>query len=380
MKKKYAIYAANLFFGFHYAFTIYINSSYLLQFISSKTLNILYALGALLNILLLFLVPRILKKIKTKPLAIIVVVVQLLSVFALSKASGPISASILFIIQQGLGPIMLYCMDLFLEATLPNEKNTGRARAYFVTAINLAVLVSFFIISRIIVDNHFSPIYVLSALMLLPVLLILIFDLKEYKHEKEVVGLKSAWKFIEKDADTLRILVSNFSLQFFYALMVIYLPLLLRDKIGFEWREIALILTIMVIPFVLIEIPLGKIMDKITGEREFLFLGFIIISFASFLIPSINHKSFIFWAALLFFSRIGASIVEICNESYFFKKIDEHHPSMVSLFRITQPVALVLAPFLAFIFLNFSHYQNLFYLLAFTSLISIAIVPKKDTR
>jgi len=150
MKKTHAIYLANLFFGFHYALTLYVNSSYLLRFVNEKTLSLLYVAGALLNIVLLSVIPKIIKKVETKPLALTVAILQFITIYNLSNVSSPLSAGILFIIQQGLGLFILYTLDLFLEAAMTDEKNTGRMRAFFVTSLNIAVLASFFVLSRII--------------------------------------------------------------------------------------------------------------------------------------------------------------------------------------------------------------------------------------
>jgi fucose permease len=162
--------------------------------------------------------------------------------------------------------------------------------------------------------------------------------------------------------------------------MVIYLPLLLHNKIGFEWREIGLILIIMILPFLIFEYPVGRMIDNKTGEKEFLFIGFIIMAAASFTIPFIGQKIFWLWAMLLFISRIGASLVEISAESYFFKKVNDRHSSIISLFRMTQPLAYIAAPLIAIPALLFTTIPNLFAILGIVCLAGLLFLPKIDTR
>jgi Na+/melibiose symporter-like transporter len=62
----------------------------------------------------------------------------------------------------------------------------------------------------------------------------------------------------------------NVLLQLFYTFMVIYVPIYLTEVIGFSWSELGLILCIALIPFVLLDSPVGELADKKYGEKEFL--------------------------------------------------------------------------------------------------------------
>ena len=160
----------------------------------------------------------------------------------------------------------------------------------------------------------------------------------------------------------------------------IYLPLLLFSTIGFDWSKIGFLLIFMLLPFLIFEIPIGKIIDERTGEKEFLFIGFVIMAISSFTIDNLHEKIFWLWASVLFISRIGASLVEISSESYFFKKVTDRHTSIISLFRITQPLSFVLAPVVAILALHLTTYSGLFMILGFVSTLGLAFIPKVDTK
>jgi MFS family permease len=78
----------------------------------------------------------------------------------------------------------------------------------------------------------------------------------------------------------------------------------------------------MLLPFVFVQFPLGRLADKKWGEKEILSLGFIIVAIATGLISFISGGSMILWMTILFITRIGAATIEIMCDTYFFKKVD----------------------------------------------------------
>jgi predicted MFS family arabinose efflux permease len=65
----------------------------------------------------------------------------------------------------------------------------------------------------------------------------------------------------------------------------------------------------------------------------------------------ITTKSFIVWGIMLFLTRIGAAVVEIMVETYFYKKITAGDSNLINIFKMTTNVAYVVASFFASIFL-----------------------------
>jgi MFS-type transporter involved in bile tolerance (Atg22 family) len=133
-------------------------------------------------------------------------------------------------------------------------------------------------------------------------------------------------------------------LHVFYAWTVIYIPLYLTNHIGFSWGEVGIILSIMLLPFIIFQIPIGRMEDKYHDEKHVLVLGFSIMAASFMLIPFIHEKSLVLWAAVLFVSRIGASIVEVSSESYFFKHINPSNAGFISFFRMTRALPFFVIP------------------------------------
>ena len=121
-------------------------------------------------------------------------------------------------------------------------------------------------------------------------------------------------------------------------------------------------------------------MDKKMGETEMLALGFIIMAVSCINLMMLQEKSLWLWVSILFISRIGAALVEIANEAYFFKKVDEKHSSIISLFRITDPLGMIMAPLIALPALLFMSYSGRFGLLGIVCLLGLTTIPKIDTK
>jgi len=101
------------------------------------------------------------------------------------------------------------------------------------------------IAGRIIENSGFSLVYFSAAIILLPV----IFILMRYMSDFEDLTYKDASLFpsretIAANPNIWRGMACEFFLQFFYAWMIIYIPILLHDHLGFAWGDIGFMLTL----------------------------------------------------------------------------------------------------------------------------------------
>jgi MFS family permease len=120
----------------------------------------------------------------------------------------------------------------------------------------------------------------------------------------------------------------------------------------FSWNQISLIFAIMLLPFSIIPIYAGKYADKI-GERNTLMLGFLVVSLSSLFIFFIQESNLWIWAIILFITRVGAAIVEVDSDAYFFKHIKPENEEYLGVYRSTSPIAYIFGPLLASLFLFF---------------------------
>ena len=168
-------------------------------------------------------------------------------------------------------------------------------------------------------------------------------------------GDAAAW--VERDIKS--ILFIQFLLQFFYAWMIIYTPLYLHTVAGFDWPTIGVIFTAMLAPFVLLEGPLGWVADKV-GEKTILSVGFVIMGASTGLIGYVTDHNIYIWAAILFMTRVGAAMVEVMADTYFFKKVDATNSNVISFSRMARPTAYVVGPVVATLLFTVFDMKGLF--------------------
>jgi MFS family permease len=127
----------------------------------------------------------------------------------------------------------------------------------------------------------------------------------------------------------------------------------------------------MLLPFILFQIAIGKAEDKYHNEKDVLMAGFLILSVATILIGFLNDKNIVIWAAILFTTRIGACLIEISSESFFFKHIKSENAPFMSFFRLSRSIPYLFSPIIAGLVIAFLGYQSLFILLGITMLLGL---------
>ncbi len=380
-KRVWFVYLGGLFLALHYALIIYVNSSFLKQFMQESAISALYVLGSAVSVGLFLNAGRILRHFGNLTTFFIFLILELISMVGIFSADSASSAAFFFIIHQAVISLIFYNLDIFLEREQEVEENTGNRRGAFLTFQNIA-WISAPIISGFIANAFgLKNVYLLASILIIPPAIILgkIFYGRIHPPIR-TTSLIEIYHFLRTKSDLKRILLSNILLQFFYATMVIFIPIFLIESLGFNWQQTGIIFTIMLLPFLILEWPLGYIADKKLGEKEILGFGFITMGFATLIVSITSSTAFSVWALLLFATRIGASAVEIGNEAYFFRQVKERDAGIIGLFRMTRPLAYVLSPIFAYIVLSFAGVRTLFFLLALLTLLGLIFIPKKDTR
>jgi MFS family permease len=378
-QKLLPVFLANIFFSFHYNVLVYVNSSFLQQFFSTKAIALLFILGSIGNILLFVLALKMEHKYGNRVFFSRVLLIELIAVAGLTIASNAFAAAALFILFQAAFHMVVLSLDIFLEDA-SRDTNTGSIRGVYLTLGNLALVLSPLLIALIAPNGEFRHLYIVSALFLMPLFYLATFSFKKFKDGRSrFVGFPfKAWQSAK---NIQRVTYARLALHTFFSLMVIFMPIYLKQYIGFSWTEISIIFTIMLLPFVLFEIPVGRLADKWCGEKELMTLGLFIIGVALLIMPFIETKSILLWAVVLFVSRAGASITEITTESYFFKHVDKRDVGLIYIFRLSWPVGFIIGPLVALISLSFLPFSALFIIFALMMLKSMESTTKlRDTK
>lgn len=360
------LFLSNFFVSFHYALIIYINSSFLSNIFSDAQVSAIYIIASILTTLTLINISRILEKIGLYRFTLYLLTIEFLCTIGLTVAKSPILVGMYFILHTITIATLLFNMDVYVENVSKDKSIVGEIRATYLTIANATIVLAPIFIAIIVTDSVYSYIYLLSSISILP-LYFLIKKFKDITHKPiEHIQIRQAVMDYMKDLDLYNVFIAQFILQLFYAFMIVYTPLYLQKYIGFSWSEIGIIFTIMLLPFILFELPVGELSDRKYGEKEFMTIGFVIMGLSTLFISFITVKVFWMWATILFITRIGASFVEISIETYFFKKVDDEKTNVVSLFRVARPISFIVAPILATIAFQFIEFQYIFILIGLT--------------
>ena len=363
-----SIYLATFFFTLHYAFLVYINSSFLESVFpaasAAEIVSVVYSVGALISIALLSEAPAVFRAWGLARTTIFYFILLALASVGLGITTDPVVAVILFIALMALQTVLRYVLDVYVE-TFSKDEATGQMRGIFLTVINSAIAISPILVGMLITRTSFSTVYLLSGVMVLVGLLAISQKLSQiperHHHDAQLIP---AFKKVLRRPNVYKIMVLNILLELFFAWMTIYTPLYLTQTFGFGWNELGIIFTIMLLPFVIFELPAGYLADKLLGEKEILSFGLLIMAVSTGVIAYFHATTILPWAILLFITRIGASLVEIMTDTYFFKKVTVEDTDIISLFRAARPIAIVIAPPLAALIIAAGSYQTLYLALA----------------
>lgn len=354
------LFLSNIFLAFHYALIVYVNSSLLDNYFSETQISSLYIIGSIINTVLLLNTSKILEKISLYRFTLYSLTIELICTVGLLISNNPFLVGVYFVVHHIAITFIYFNMDIFVEKVSTDETMTGSIRATYMTLANITFVISPAIVSVLVFDSVYTYVYLLSSVFIIPMFyLIRKFKNLEIKNIKHIKIRETTAEYM-RDKNLYDIFISNLLLQLFYAFMVIYMPLYLEKVIGFSWAEIGIIFTIMLLPFVIFEVPVGEMEDDRYGEKEFLTIGFVILGLATIFMSFITLKSFWIWATVLFISRIGASLVEVSVESYFFKQVNQEKSDVIGFFRIARPLSFIIAPLLATLSMQFIPFQYVF--------------------
>lgn len=354
------IYLASFILAITTALPAYIESSFLESLVGAKSVGSVFAISSLLTIIIYSSLSVRLRRFGLKTPLILITFITVFATIQLSTSSIGYGTLLAFVIFYSAGMVLRYLLDVLLEQ-YSSDTNTGTTRGIYMTALNLAWLASPFLAGRILelYPGQYDLIFFLTLPPLLLVLALIVFFLKE--KDRKDFNVSTPWQAIKRlwyshnqnDSDIKNILVVDFLLHFFYAIMVVYSPIYLRQVVGLSWQNIGVIFTFMLLPFVIFELPLGKMADKHFGEKEMMIASLVVMIFATAAIPLIGGTSLIAWSVILFLTRTGAAGTEIMKETYLFKKIDSDNADIVAVSRNNVPLAYLIGPVFGTIFTVF---------------------------
>jgi MFS family permease len=359
---------------------MYSNSSFLSQFATEQTVGYIYMTGAALTILGFLLIPFLIRRLGNYTVTLWFVLIQILLFFGLIASTSPLLVTAFFILQTAVIAMIGLNLDIFLEV-YTDSNNVGSVRGLYNATLNASWVIAPLIGSMLIngTDNYRNT-YVAGLAMLIPLFYLIYRNFPRFK-DPNYTHL-SPWqltKHISKNLNWDKLFIINIILQTFYAWMVVYSPIYLNKTIGFGWDDIGIILVIMLLPFPLIQYPLGKLADKKHGEKAIMFGGFALMSLTTIALAFIHGNNIAIWSVMLFTTRVGAAAAEIMIETYFFKTVSPRDAAALGIFRITRPMSYFTGPLIGIIGALFVSQSSIFIIVGAICLLGlIPIATIKD--
>ena len=377
------VYFASFLYSFQYALPLYIESSFISQFLSTtKMVGIIFSIAAIFTAIFTFSLPRLLHRFGNYRLTLVTMGLEIVALLSLAIFSNPFIIIPLFIAHQTLTNIIFLNLDSFVES-FSDDSKTGGIRGVFMTVLNVAIAVAPFLAGMMLTDHDFWKVYLAAAAFMALGFLVIARNFKNYVDPKYTVSaIRDTLRMVGKSHDLHSIIFMHFLLAFFFSWMVIYTPIYLNKHMGISMNDILTIITpIALIPFIIFEVGLGKIADNRLGEKEILTAGFILMGVTTAGLSWITTSSVLVWAGALFLTRTGASMVEVATESYFYKKVGPEDSHLITFMRTIRTSAYIVGPLLGSLVLVFVDYRYLFLVLGIVMLTSIHFaLTIKDTK
>lgn len=361
--------------GFLQALFIYVISTYFKEASGTENIGPFYLIsyGVILFILLnLHKAVRFLGKSNVFYFALLFKIISLVLLLVFPPSYSSIVFLMFYII---FGVIEWVSMDVILES-FSIDNMSGRIRGKHLTILNAGFLLGPLVSTQIIGQFGYNGIFFILLLMNSLLFIVALLGLRNVNHRFEKrLSIADLIKKVAKKKNVQRIYWVSFALEFFYALAVVYTPIYLLN-LGMSWERIGWIFTFMLIPFVILQYPMGLLADKKMGEKEMIIISLIIIAISTIAIYCIAPVSVFAWSLVLFSSRIGAAILEILRDSYFYKRIDGHDVDLINFFKTAQPVAYIFSAVIAFsIFEIFPSNPIRIIFIAIAAVVLLAVYP-----
>jgi MFS family permease len=382
--KFWFVYLLAVIFNFHTLVVSYTSPSYLGEFIDTKHIGLIYSIGSIGSLLLFILLPSVLKRFGNVLVTIGLMVISIGTLALMGvgmSATAVVMGLVLFLI---INPLMYLSMDIFSETLIgKNEGATGHVRGLTLSLMSLAALCAPLTISYLVAEgDNLAQLYFIAIGVGVVFSLIVIAAFRGfvdplYHRVQFRPLLKQCW-----ESKPIKLVLSaHFLVQVFFTWTVVYIPLYLASVLNLPWSSIGAIIAAGLLAYVLFEYPIGILADDYFGEKEMMAIGFLILALTVSSISFMTTTNIFPWMILAFISRIGASLTEVTTESYFFKKVNGQDANLMSVFRLTRPLAVLAGSLLGSICLAIMPFHLAFIVLGFVMVIGIFLaLGIEDTR
>lgn len=341
------------------ALILYTISSFIETALGTQYIGVAYFIAFGIHLFLLLNLQGAIRKIGKIRYLVLCLGLAAAAVGALPSVSDGFKGVALVIAFLAFSNTAWVALDIILES-YSKDQLSGRIRGLHLTIVSIGFLLTPYLATRILDAHGYEAVFLIVFIGYAAILLMatILFRFDNYT-EQPKIRLWSALREVAGNTDLRSIFIVSLALEFFYTIMVIYIPIHLQN-LGFVWTEIGVIFTIMLLPFVFLQYPIGLLADKRYGEKELLALCILITISAMVGVATYSEKHLLAWGAILFMTRVGIAGIEVLRDSYFYKQIDGNDIHIIAFFRTARPVASMVGAVIAVATLSFFQIPSLF--------------------
>ena len=362
MRPRTVIYIGNFFFSLFIALITYILLPYISSFMPAAYAGLVISGGALVAVILFPFMPKLVERYGAQRLVLVFATLEMFSLLALATTPNPLTGILLVAVAIALQPFMAYELDILLETTVVEEHITGRVRAIFLTAWNIAALAAPLLVGALLTRSEaYGHVFFASAVALVPLIVLLTIKTLPKGIPPKLSNVRDTLACIMRDRDLAAVTFGHLLLYMFFVWAPFYTPIYLHIELGIPWSDLGWVFSIMLLPYVLVQYPAGLLADRVFGDKELMLAGFILagLSFAAIGLFT-SSTPLIVIIIVLFVSRIGAALVEGMTEGHFFRRMSEKDVNAISVFRGIWPLTELTAPIIGSAILVFGNFELFF--------------------
>lgn len=363
IKKVKLISFISFLMGFSQAVLAYLMSSYFKQASGTENVGVFYFIAYAIILFAFLNFHKPIKKWGRSAVFYFSLLAKIIIIAVLAVISPSPLGMVFLMLYIIFGNLAWVSLDVILES-FSTDRMSGRIRGLNLTILNSGFLLGPFLSVKIFENFNFQGIFIFLLIFYSFMFIISLVGLRNVSDKfNQRLTVKDIVSKVFKRKNVMRIYYISFVLEFFYSLMVIYTPIYLRN-LGMSWNDIGIAFTVMLIPFVLIQYPVGLWADKKTGEKEFLIFALFLLGVSTLIVYFIESSDVVIWALILFLTRVGAALIEILRDSYFYKRIGSQDVDVIDFFRASRSIGYILSAVLSALLLLIFPVKTIFLLVS----------------
>lgn len=367
--------------GVYLPYLIY--STFLTRFVDESSVGLLFSLASILAVFTLLGAPHLFRRFRTHRVLIVAGFVAAASLVGLILNLGAVLSILFFITSWIAGWVVALALDVILEKIVGvKEEATGASRAVFLTASSVAVAIASLIIAATLTNGDYWRIFIIAAGAFLACSYLsarFFSGIKHVVHTNVKVG--EVVLAVLRNPSLAIVMAMHFILNLIFVWINIYIPLYLHNHMGIPWSIIGTIFALSMVPFILLQVPIGILADRKYGEKEFIIGGLLIAGLGFFALLFGAGVPIVILATIIITINVGGALLEIATESYFFKKVGAADSELIGVFRVLRQFATIIGPIIGSIVLFLAPFEYAFIVFGIITLLCIPLaLLMKDTR